>query len=93
MYLPTNAMRTVSCGSHTLEQVVPLSPVDITERQIQPAYHVGVELLAMQYLGNVVDRRRVGSRITPSMSTSHISASCSSAVGHAAIQRRISASG
>jgi hypothetical protein len=47
----------------------------------------------MQYLGNVVDRRRVGSRITPSMSTSHISASCSSAVGHAAIQRRISASG
>ena len=45
---------------HTLEQVVPLGPVDVAERQVQPAHHVGVEFLAVQHLGDVVDRRRVG---------------------------------
>ena len=44
---------------HAAEQVVPLGPVDVAERQIQPAHHVGVEFLAVQHLGDVVDRRGV----------------------------------
>ena len=44
---------------HSLEQVVPLRPVDVTKRQAEPAHHVGVEFLAVQHLGDVVDRRRV----------------------------------
>ena len=44
---------------HPLQQVVPLRPVDVAERQIQPAHHVGVELLTVQHLGDVVDRRRI----------------------------------
>ena len=45
---------------HLAEQVVPRRPVDVTERQPQPAHDVGVEALAVQHLGDVVDRRRVG---------------------------------
>ena len=41
------------------EQVVPLGPVDVAERQAEPAHHIGVEFLAVQHLGDVVDRRRV----------------------------------
>ena len=35
-------------------------PVDVAERQVEPAYDVGVEALAVQHLGDVVDRRGVG---------------------------------
>ncbi len=42
------------------EQVVPGRPVDVAERQVEAAYDVGVEALAVQHLGDVVDRRRVG---------------------------------
>ena len=73
MYLPTNAIPTVSCGSWTGQQVVPGGPVDVAERQVEPAHHVGVEV-PPGAAGDVVDRRRVGVEITPSTSTSHISA-------------------
>ena len=42
------------------QQVVPHGPVDVAERQVEPAYEVGVEPLAVEHLGDVVDRRRVG---------------------------------
>ena len=42
------------------QQVVPRGPVDVAERQAEPAYDVGVEPLAVQHLGDVVDRRGVG---------------------------------
>ena len=45
---------------HAAEQVVPRGPVDVTKGQRQTAYDVGVEALAVQHLGDVVDRRRVG---------------------------------
>ena len=45
---------------HPAQQVVPLGPVDVAERQVEPAHHVGVEFLAVQHLGDVVDGRRVG---------------------------------
>ena len=45
---------------HPPQQVVPLGPVDVAERKVEPPHHVGVELLAVQHLGDVVDRRRVG---------------------------------
>ena len=61
MYLPTRATVTSSLGWCTrLQQVVPQGPVDVAERQVEPAYEVGVEALAVQHLGDVVDRRRVG---------------------------------
>ena len=44
---------------HPAQQVVPFGPVDVTERQVEPAHHEGVEFLAVQHLGDVVDRRRV----------------------------------
>ena len=44
---------------HDAQQVVPLGPVDVAERQVQPPYDVGVEALAVQHLGDVVDRRGV----------------------------------
>ena len=44
---------------HPAEQVVPDGPVDVAERQVEAAYDVGVEALAVQHLGDVVDRRRV----------------------------------
>jgi hypothetical protein len=43
------------------QQVVPLAPVDVPEGQVELAHHVGVEALPVQHLGDVVDRRRVGS--------------------------------
>ena len=45
---------------HPAQQVVPDGPVDVAERQVEPAYDVGVEALAVQHLRDVVDRRRVG---------------------------------
>ena len=45
---------------HAAEQVVPRRPVDVAERQVETAYDVGVEALAVQHLRDVVDRRRVG---------------------------------
>ena len=45
---------------HPAQQVVPHGPVHVAERQVEPAYDVGVEALAVQHLGDVVDRRRVG---------------------------------
>src|SRR5215469_1727771 len=42
------------------QQLIPVAPVDVTERQAEPADHVGVEALRVQHLGNVVDRGRVG---------------------------------
>ena len=44
---------------HPAQQVVPRGPVDVAERQPEPAHDVGVEPLAVQHLGDVVDRRRV----------------------------------
>ena len=61
MYLPTSATVTSSDGVvHPAQQVVPRRPVDVAERQVEAAYDVGVEALAVQHLGDVVDRRRVG---------------------------------
>ncbi len=45
---------------HPLEELVPEGPVDVAEGQVEAAYEVGVEALAVQHLGDVVDRRRVG---------------------------------
>ena len=45
---------------HSAQQVVPFGPVDVAERQIEPAHDVGVQLLAVQNLRDVIDRRRVG---------------------------------
>ena len=45
---------------HLAQQVVPGRPVDVAERQVEPADEVGVEALAVQHLGDVVDRGRVG---------------------------------
>ena len=42
-----------------VEQVAPHRPVDVVERQPEPADHVGVQALAVQHLRDVVDRRRV----------------------------------
>src|SRR3954452_10054291 len=47
---------------HLAEQVVPGRPVDVPEGQVQPAYDVRVEALAVQHLGDVVDGRRVRGR-------------------------------
>ena len=62
MYLPTRPIVTSSGRVvHLAQQVVPGRPVDVAERQAEPAHDVGVEPLAVQHLGDVVDRRRVGS--------------------------------
>ncbi|SKZ58489.1 Uncharacterised protein [Mycobacteroides abscessus subsp. abscessus] len=45
---------------HTVEQFAPHGPVDIAERQPELAHDIGVELLGVQHLGDVVDRRGVG---------------------------------
>ena len=45
---------------HLAQQVVPRRPVDVAEREVEAADEVGVEALAVQHLGDVVDRRRVG---------------------------------
>jgi hypothetical protein len=45
--------------SASAQQVVPLGPVHVAERQAEPADHVGVQALGVQHLGDVVDRRRV----------------------------------
>ena len=45
---------------HPAEQVVPDGPVDVAERQVEATYDVGVEALAVQHLGDVVDRRSIG---------------------------------
>ena len=58
---------------HPAQQLVPVGPVDVAERQAQAADDVGVEALAVQHLGDVVDARRVDALATASMSTSHIS--------------------
>ena len=44
---------------HALEQLVPLGPVDVAEAQAETPDDVGVEPLAVQHLGDVVDARRV----------------------------------
>src|SRR6185369_1586698 len=49
----------VSRPVYPAEQVVPLAPVHVAERQAEPADHVGVQPLGVQHLGDVVDRRRV----------------------------------
>ncbi len=41
------------------QQVVPFGPIDVAERQIESAHHERIELLAVQYLGYVVDGGRV----------------------------------
>ena len=59
---------------HPVEQVVPLRPVDVAERQAEPAHHVGVEALGVQHLRDVVDATaRPAAETTASSSTSHIS--------------------
>src|SRR5699024_7166562 len=45
---------------HTAQQLVPLGPVHVPERHAQAAYHVGVQALAVQDLGDVVDGGGVG---------------------------------
>ena len=45
---------------HPAQQVVPHGPVDVAERQVEAAYDVGVEALAVQHLRDVVDRRGIG---------------------------------
>ena len=44
---------------HAVQQIVPLRPVHVAERQAEPAHHIGVEFLAVQHLRDVVDRRGV----------------------------------
>ena len=44
---------------HALEEEVPVGPVDVAEGQPEPADDVGVQPLAVQHLGDVVDARRV----------------------------------
>ena len=44
---------------HALQQVSPLVPVDVVERQPQLAHHVGVKALVEQDARHVVDARRV----------------------------------
>ena len=43
-----------------VEQVAPDRPVDVAEREPEPAHDVGVEPFAVQDTRDVVDRRRVG---------------------------------
>ena len=45
---------------HPLQELVPQRPVDVAEGQVETAYDVGVEALAVQDLGDVVDRGGVG---------------------------------
>ena len=45
---------------HPFQQLAPHRPVDVMEAQVQPAHHVGVQPLAVQHPGDVVDRRRIG---------------------------------
>ena len=60
MYLPTRRDGDLLLGVvHPAQQVVPHRPVDVAERQVEAAYDVGVEALAVQHLGDVVDRRGV----------------------------------
>ena len=44
---------------HALQQIGPLVPIDVVERQTELAHHVGVEALVEQDLRHVVDARRV----------------------------------
>ena len=44
---------------HPVEQVAPHRPVDVAERQAEPAHDVGVQALGVQHLGDLVDARRV----------------------------------
>jgi hypothetical protein len=58
--LPDERDRHVARGPvDAAQEVVPLRPVDVPERQPQPAYDVGVQALGVQHLGDVVDGRRV----------------------------------
>jgi hypothetical protein len=47
---------------HPPQQVVPLRPVDIAERQVEAAHHVRVQFFAVQHLGDVIDRGCVRGR-------------------------------
>ena len=47
---------------HPAQHLIPVGPVHVTERQPEPAHHVGVQALGMQHPGDVVDRRRVRGR-------------------------------
>ncbi len=47
---------------HPAEQLVPVAPVNVPERQAEPPYGVGVQTLRVQDLRDVVDRRRVRRR-------------------------------
>ena len=44
---------------HPAQQLVPVGPVDVAERQAEPADDVGVQALGVQDLGDVVDARGV----------------------------------
>ncbi len=60
MYLPTSATSTSCVGLvHPPQQVVPVGPVDVAERQAEPTHDVGVEPFGVQHLRDVVDARRV----------------------------------
>ena len=59
---------------HPAQQLVPVGQSTSRKLQPQPADDVGVQALAVQHLGDVVDARRVDARLrTASASTSHIS--------------------
>jgi hypothetical protein len=47
---------------HALQQVVPLGPVHVSEREVEPANDVRVQPLRVQHLGDVVDAGRVHAR-------------------------------
>ena len=47
---------------HRVGHLVPGGPVDVPERQVEPAHDVGVQTLAVQHARDVVDARRVGGR-------------------------------
>ena len=45
-----------------VEQVAPYRPVDITERQAEPAHDVGIEPFGVEHLRDLVDARRIDRR-------------------------------
>ena len=60
MYLPTSATVTSWSGWCTRRsRSSHVGPVDVAERQAEPAHDVGVQALGVQHLRDVVDRRRV----------------------------------
>src|ERR1700722_4052530 len=45
---------------HPAQQVIPLAPVHVPERQAEPAHDVSIQALGVQHLRDVVNGRRVG---------------------------------